>query len=63
MQENAVTSPWMPPLWPLKFMMFFAIGLLLIQGIAELIKAIHAAKYNKWPEDEKLDGTQDGSEA
>ena len=63
LQENAVTSPWMPPLWPLKFIMFFAIGLLLIQGIAELIKAVHAAKYNKWPEDEKLDAAQDGSEA
>lgn len=49
-QENAVTSPWMPPLWPLKFIMFFAIGLLLIQGISELIRAVHAAKYGKWPE-------------
>ena len=55
-QESAITSPWMPAIWPLKFIMFFSIGLLLLQGISELIKAFYAAKYNKWPEYSIQDG-------
>jgi TRAP-type mannitol/chloroaromatic compound transport system permease small subunit len=52
--ERAMTSPWMPPIWPLKMIMFISIGLLLLQGISELIRAMYAARYNKWPEEQVL---------
>jgi len=34
-----VTSPWLPIVWPFKFMIPFASVLLLVQGISELLKA------------------------
>ncbi len=36
--ERIVTSPWLPLIWPFKFMMPLSGGLLLLQGIAECIK-------------------------
>ena len=53
-RESTVMSPWSAPIYPLKFCLFLGVGMLLLQGIAELIKAIHAAKYNKWPEESPL---------
>lgn len=58
-KERYMSSPFMPPIYPLKFIMFFAIALLLIQGISELLKSFYAAKYGKWPDD----GEQEGSDA
>ena len=37
--ERIVTSPWLPIVWPFKFMISFASVLLLVQGISELLKA------------------------
>ena len=37
--ERIVTSPWLPIVWPFKFMIPFAMVLLLIQGVSEFLKA------------------------
>ena len=39
LNERIVTSPWLPIVWPFKFMMPAAGALLLLQGIAETIRA------------------------
>ena len=43
LNERIVTSPWLPIVWPFKFMMPAAGALLLLQGIAETIRAVRAA--------------------
>jgi TRAP-type mannitol/chloroaromatic compound transport system permease small subunit len=42
--EKIVTSPWMPIIWPLKLAIPVSTLLLLIQGISELLKSLHAAR-------------------
>ena len=39
LNERIVTSPWLPIVWPFKFMMPAAGALLLLQGLAETIRA------------------------
>ena len=46
--ERIVTSPWMPIVYPFKFVMPLATGLLLIQGVSELIKSVYAALKGEW---------------
>ena len=46
--ERSVTSPWMPLIWPLKATMPLTCLLLLIQGVSELLRSIHAAKTRVW---------------
>lgn len=46
--ERVVSSPWMPFIWPLKFVMFFTCVLLLLQGVAEFLRSVHAARTNVW---------------
>lgn len=41
--EKIVTSPWMPIIWPLKLAIPVSTGLLLIQGLSELLKSLFAA--------------------
>ena len=40
--ERIVTSPWLPIVWPFKFMMPVAAVLLLLQGIAEFVALLGA---------------------
>ena len=40
--ERVVTSPWMPIVYPFKFVIPLAAMLLLIQGLAQFIRAVHA---------------------
>jgi len=42
--EKIVTSPWMPIIWPLKLAIPVSTLLLLIQGVSELLKSLHAAR-------------------
>jgi TRAP-type mannitol/chloroaromatic compound transport system permease small subunit len=42
MGETSEQTPWRPPLWPLKAMVPLAAVLLLVQGVAELLKSLHA---------------------
>jgi TRAP-type mannitol/chloroaromatic compound transport system permease small subunit len=39
-------SPWMPPIYPLKTVIPVTILLLLIQGVAELLKAMWVVRHN-----------------
>lgn len=47
--ERIMTSPWMPIVYPFKAAMPLATLLLLLQGISEFLKSIHAALTGKWP--------------
>lgn len=40
--ERSVTSPWLPPIWPLKAVLPLSCLLLLTQGVAELLRSVHA---------------------
>lgn len=46
--ERIVTSTWMPPVWPFKFVMPLATILLLLQGLAELLRSIRAMRSGEW---------------
>jgi TRAP-type mannitol/chloroaromatic compound transport system permease small subunit len=46
--ERVVSSPWMPIIYPLKFMMPLTCVLLLIQGTSELLRSIHAMRTGVW---------------
>jgi TRAP-type mannitol/chloroaromatic compound transport system permease small subunit len=46
--ERVVSSPWMPVIYPLKFVMPVTCVLLLLQGTAELLRSIHAARTGFW---------------
>ena len=46
--ERVVSSPWMPIIYPLKFTMPVTCVLLLLQGVAEFLRSIHAAKTGEW---------------
>ena len=46
--ERIMTSPWMPIVWPFKFTLPLATAFLLLQGISELLKSIHAARKGEW---------------
>lgn len=50
--ERFVSSPWMPIAWPFKAAMPLAGILLLIQGLSEFLKSLHALKTGEWPEQE-----------
>jgi TRAP-type mannitol/chloroaromatic compound transport system permease small subunit len=47
--ERGTDTAWMPLLGPVKSALPFGIALLLIQGVSELLKAVHAARKGKWP--------------
>jgi TRAP-type mannitol/chloroaromatic compound transport system permease small subunit len=46
--ERIMTSPWMPLVWPFKFALPLATALLLLQGLSELLKSVHAARKGEW---------------
>jgi TRAP-type mannitol/chloroaromatic compound transport system permease small subunit len=46
--ERIMTSPWMPIVWPFKLVLPLATVLLLLQGVSELLKSIHAARKGEW---------------
>jgi len=47
--ERVVTSPWMPIVYPFKFVIPLATVLLLIQGLAEFIRSVHAGVTGERP--------------
>jgi TRAP-type mannitol/chloroaromatic compound transport system permease small subunit len=47
--ERGTDTAWMPLLGPMKITVPIAIAFLLIQGISELLKSLHAARKGKWP--------------
>lgn len=57
--ERSVTSPWLPPIWPLKAVLPLSCVLLMTQGVAELLRSVHA-----WRTGEQIprqDPTQSGN--
>jgi TRAP-type mannitol/chloroaromatic compound transport system permease small subunit len=47
-RERYIISPWMPPIYPLKITIPVAAGLLVLQGISELLKSLHAVLRGRW---------------
>lgn len=52
LNERIVTSPWLPIVWPFKFVIPATAALLILQGIAEAIRCWHRAFGPDLPEDE-----------
>jgi TRAP-type mannitol/chloroaromatic compound transport system permease small subunit len=48
LSERIMTSPWMPIVYPFKGVMPLATALLLLQGVSEFLKSIHAALKGEW---------------
>jgi TRAP-type mannitol/chloroaromatic compound transport system permease small subunit len=48
--ERGMDTAWMPLLGPVKTCLPIGIVFLLIQGISELLKSIHAARTGRWPQ-------------
>lgn len=46
--ERIVTSPWMPVVYPFKFVIPLTAALLILQGVAEFIRSVHAARTGRW---------------
>lgn len=46
--ERSVNSAWMPVIYPLKAVLPIATAMLLLQGIAEFLKCIHALRTGEW---------------
>lgn len=46
--ERSVTSPWLPRIWPLKAVLPLTCVLLIVQGVAELLRSIHAWRTGEW---------------
>ena len=42
-KETSEQTPWRPILWPFKMVVPLACALLMIQGVSEVIKSLHAA--------------------
>ena len=47
--ERGTDTAWMPLLGPLKSCVPIGIVFLLIQGVSETLKSVHAARKGKWP--------------
>lgn len=47
--ERAGDSTWAPIVWPVKICLTLGVGFLLLQGVAEILKAWYAATRGKWP--------------
>lgn len=47
--EQAISSSWMPPIYPFRAVIPIAAVLLLIQGISELLKSLCALVKGRWP--------------
>lgn len=48
--ERGTDTAWMPLLGPLKSCVPIGISFLLLQGISELLKSVHAARKGEWPQ-------------
>lgn len=48
-RETFVTSAWQPLTWPFKLAIPVTGVLLLVQGVSEVLKALHALRHGRWP--------------
>lgn len=47
-EERSMASSWMPYIYPLKAVIPVSLGLLILQGVAEFLKCIHALRTGEW---------------
>lgn len=47
--EVSDASPWRPPVYPFKTVIPLAAALLIVQGVSEFLKSLHAAVSGAWP--------------
>jgi TRAP-type mannitol/chloroaromatic compound transport system permease small subunit len=47
-EERSASSSWMPVIYPLKAILPIATAMLLLQGIAEFLKCLHARRTGEW---------------
>lgn len=47
--ERAGDSTWAPVVWPVKAALAAGVGLLLVQGVSEILKSWYAATRGRWP--------------
>ncbi len=48
--ERGMDTAWMPLLGPIKSCLPIAIVFLIVQGVSELLKSLHAARSGRWPQ-------------
>jgi TRAP-type mannitol/chloroaromatic compound transport system permease small subunit len=48
--ERGTDTAWMPLLGPIKSAVPIGMALLIIQGVSELLKSLHAARKGSWPQ-------------
>ncbi|MFQ5896904.1 MAG: TRAP transporter small permease subunit [Candidatus Methylomirabilia bacterium] len=48
-REVSDATAWQPPVYPLKMAVPVGAILLMIQGVAELLKSLYAARHGEWP--------------
>ena len=48
--ERGTDTSWMPLLGPVKSTLPIGVAFLVIQGVSELLKSVHAARKGRWPE-------------
>jgi TRAP-type mannitol/chloroaromatic compound transport system permease small subunit len=47
--ERIVTSPWMPIVYPFKFVIPLTAAMLLLQSLSEILKSLWAIRTGEWP--------------
>jgi TRAP-type mannitol/chloroaromatic compound transport system permease small subunit len=47
--ERGMDTAWMPLLGPIKSCLPIGIAFLIVQGVSELLKSLHAARTGRWP--------------
>lgn len=48
--ERGMDTAWMPLLGPVKSCLPIGVAFLIIQGVSELLKSVHAARAGRWPQ-------------
>lgn len=48
--ERGTDTSWMPLLGPVKSALPLGIAFLILQGVSEVLKSVHAARKGKWPQ-------------
>jgi len=48
--ERGMDTAWMPLLGPIKSCLPIGVAFLIVQGVSELLKSVHAARRGRWPQ-------------
>ena len=47
--ERGMDTAWMPYLGPIKSCLPIGVAFLILQGVSEVLKCVHAARKGRWP--------------